>query len=90
MNAAGLLAAQRVVPVVVIDDADDAVPLAKTLLSSGLDAIEVTLRTDAGLESIERIATEVPGMLVGAGSVRRAAQNAAVKSAGAGVAVSPG
>lgn len=90
MNAADLLAAQRVVPVVVIDNVDDAVPLAKSLLASGLDAIEVTLRTDAGLQAIERIATEVPGMLVGAGSVRRAAQVAAVKSAGAVFAVSPG
>ena len=90
MNAADLLAAQRVVPVVVIDDADDSVPLAKTLLSSGLDAIEVTLRTAAGLDAIERIATQVPGMLVGAGSVRRAAQIAEVKSAGAVFAVSPG
>lgn len=90
MNAADLLAAQRVVPVVVIDDAKDAVPLAETLLASGLDAIEVTLRTDAGLDAIERIAKEVPGMLVGAGSVRRAAQLAEVKSAGAVFAVSPG
>jgi hypothetical protein len=83
MNAADLLAGQRVVPVVVIDSAEDAVPLAKTLLENGLDAIEVTLRTDAGLGAIERIASEVPGMLVGAGSVRRALQVAAVKSAGA-------
>jgi len=90
MNAADLLATQRVVPVVVIEDADDAVPLAKTLLASGLDAIEVTLRTDAGIDAIEQIANEVPGMLVGAGSVRRAAQIAAVKSAGALFAVSPG
>ena len=90
MNAADLLAAQRVVPVVVIDDVDDAVALASTLLSNGLDAIEVTLRTDAGLDAIERIAAQVPGMLVGAGSVRRAAQIAEVKSAGAVFAVSPG
>ena len=90
MNAADLLAAQRVVPVVVIDDVDDAVALASTLLSNGLHAIEVTLRTDAGLDAIERIAAQVPGMLVGAGSVRRAAQIAEVKSAGAVFAVSPG
>jgi len=90
MNAAELLAGQRIVPVVVIDDAEDAVPLAKTLLENGLAAIEVTLRTEAGLEAIERVASEVPGMLVGAGSVRRAAQVAAVKSAGAAFAVSPG
>jgi 2-dehydro-3-deoxyphosphogluconate aldolase/(4S)-4-hydroxy-2-oxoglutarate aldolase len=90
VNAADLLARQRVVPVVVIDNADDAVPLAKTLLASGLDAIEVTLRTGAGLEAIERIASEVPDMLVGAGSIRRAAQVAEVKAAGALFAVSPG
>ena len=90
MNAAGLLAKQRVVPVVVIEDADDAVPLAKTLLAAGLDAVEVTLRTEAGIDAIERIANEVPGMLVGAGSVRRAEQMQSVKSAGATFAVSPG
>ena len=90
MNAAELLAGQRVVPVVVIDDVEDAVPLAKALLENGLAAIEVTLRTEAGLGAIERIASQVPGMLVGAGSVRRAAQVAAVKSAGAAFAVSPG
>jgi len=52
MNAAELLAAQRIVPVVVIDDASHAVPLAETLLENGLHAIEVTLRTAA---------TTVPG-----------------------------
>lgn len=90
MNAADALAAYRVVPVVVIDDAVDAVPLAKTLAAAGLNAIEVTLRTMAGLEAIERIANDVPDMLVGAGSVRRAAQIAEVRSAGAAFAVSPG
>ena len=90
MNAAGLLAAQRIVPVVVIDDADDAVPLATALLENGLGAIEVTLRTAAGLDAIDRIAKDVPGMLVGAGSVRRAAQVAEVKAAGAQFAVCPG
>jgi 2-dehydro-3-deoxyphosphogluconate aldolase/(4S)-4-hydroxy-2-oxoglutarate aldolase len=90
MNAAGLLAGQHVVPVVVIDCAGDAVPLARTLLAAGLTAIEVTLRTEAGLAAIERIAKEVPGMLVGAGSVRRATQIKDVTSAGAMFAVSPG
>ena len=90
MNAAELLAGQRVVPVVVIDEIDDAVPLASALLGAGLAAIEVTLRTEAALGAIERIAAEVTGMLVGAGSVRRAAQVAQVRSAGAAFAVSPG
>lgn len=90
MNAADLLAAQRIVPVVVIEDAADAIPLATALRDNGLGAIEVTLRTAAGLEAIERIAKDVPGMLVGAGSVRRAAQVAEVKAAGAQFAVCPG
>ena len=90
MNAGDLLAAQRIVPVVVIDDATDAIPLATALRDNGLGAIEVTLRTAAGLDAIERIAKDVPGMLVGAGSVRRAAQVAEVKSAGAQFAVCPG
>lgn len=90
MNAADLLSGQRVVPVVVIEDASDAVPLARTLLSAGLGAIEVTLRTEEGLEAIERIANQVPDMLLGAGSVRRAGQIGEVKSAGARFAVSPG
>lgn len=90
MNAAELLTAQCIVPVVVVEDVDDAVPLATELLENGLAAIEVTLRTAAGLDAIERIARDVPGMLVGAGSVRRAAQVADVKSAGARFAVCPG
>ena len=90
MNAADLLAGQHIVPVVVIDDADDAVPLATALIENGLGAVEVTLRTAAGLEAIERIAKEVPGMLVGAGSVRRAQQVAQVRAAGAAFAVCPG
>lgn len=90
MNAAELLQPFRVVPVVVIDDAGVAVTLAKTLLDAGLGAIEVTLRTEHGLTAIERIANEVPDMLVGAGSVRRASQVADVVSAGARFAVSPG
>ena len=90
MNAADLLKPYRVVPVVVIDDASAAVPLANTLLESGLGAIEVTLRTEQGLVAIERIASEVPDMLVGAGSVRLASQVADVVSAGARFLVSPG
>ena len=51
----------RVLPVVVIDRAEDAVPLARALLDSGIATIEITLRTPAGLEAIRRIAAEVPG-----------------------------
>ena len=90
MNAAGLLRGIRVVPVVVIDDAEQAVPLAQTLLDAGLRAIEVTLRTPAGLEAIRRIAAEVPDMIVGAGSVRHAGQVDDVVSAGGRFGVCPG
>lgn len=90
MNAEDILRPHRVVPVVVIDDAAIAVPLAETLLVSGLGAIEVTLRTEQGLAAMEQIASDVPDMLVGAGSVRRASQVADVVDAGARFVVSPG
>ena len=90
MSAAELLRGIRVVPVVVIDDADKAVTLASTLLDAGLRAIEVTLRTPAGLEAIRRIAAEVPDMIVGAGSVRQAAQVGDIVNAGARFGVCPG
>lgn len=90
MNAAELLRGHRVVPVVVIDDAQKAVTLAKTLLDAGLHAIEVTLRTPAALDAIRRIAREVPELVVGAGSVRHAAQVAEIVGAGARFGVCPG
>lgn len=90
MNASELLRDCRVVPVVVIDDLETAVPLAETLLSAGLAAIEVTLRTPAGLAAIEAIAKAVPDMIVGAGSVRNTSQIKAVHNAGAKFAVCPG
>lgn len=90
MNAAELLHGIRVVPVVVIDDADKAVPLAKSLLDAGLNAIEVTLRTAAGLDAIRSIAADVPDMIVGAGSVRHVAQVGEIVGAGARFGVCPG
>ena len=90
MDASKLLAGANVVPVVVIDDAEKAVPLAECLLEAGLDVIEVTLRTAAGTEAIERIAAGVPGAIVGAGSIRTVDQLEAVQKAGAKFGVSPG
>ena len=90
MNALELLAGIRVVPVVVIEDSETAVPLARTLLDAGLRAIEVTLRTDEGVASICKIASQVPDILVGAGSLRTPAQVEAVREAGAAFGVSPG
>ncbi len=90
MDATNLLSEFRVIPVVVLDDADDAVPLAKTLLDSGIGVMEITLRTVDGLKSIERVARDVPEMIVGAGSVRTVEHFADVSAAGAKFAVSPG
>ncbi|MFI2455571.1 bifunctional 4-hydroxy-2-oxoglutarate aldolase/2-dehydro-3-deoxy-phosphogluconate aldolase [Streptomyces sp. NPDC019539] len=79
-----------VVPVVVLDDAADAVPLARALVSGGLPAIEVTLRTPAALDAIRAIAEEVPGAVVGAGTVITPEAVADAAAAGARFLVSPG
>ena len=89
-SADQLLQGIRVVPVVVIDDVDTAVPLAETLLASDLRAIEVTLRTPAAVEAIAAICRQVPDLLVGAGSLRNATQVNEVVDAGARFGVSPG
>ncbi|MFF8956246.1 bifunctional 4-hydroxy-2-oxoglutarate aldolase/2-dehydro-3-deoxy-phosphogluconate aldolase [Streptomyces sp. NPDC014894] len=79
-----------VVPVVVIEDAKDAVPLARALVAGGLPAIEVTLRTPAALDAIRAIAAEVPDAVVGAGTVISEANVEAAAEAGARFLVSPG
>jgi 2-dehydro-3-deoxyphosphogluconate aldolase / (4S)-4-hydroxy-2-oxoglutarate aldolase len=79
-----------VIPVVVVDDLEDAVPLAEALVRGGLPAIEVTLRTGAALAAIERIAAEVEGAVVGAGTVTTDRQIVDALSAGARFLVSPG
>ncbi|MEJ8570130.1 bifunctional 4-hydroxy-2-oxoglutarate aldolase/2-dehydro-3-deoxy-phosphogluconate aldolase [Microbaculum marinum] len=84
------LAAAGIVPVVTITDADAAVALAGTLVDAGLPVIEITLRTEAALEAIRRIAAEVPGAVVGAGTIRRPADIEASLEAGARFLVSPG
>jgi 2-dehydro-3-deoxyphosphogluconate aldolase / (4S)-4-hydroxy-2-oxoglutarate aldolase len=82
--------AAPVVPVVVIDNPDHAVPLANALLIGGITVIEVTLRSDAALKSIERIAWEVPQIQIAVGTVTNAEQLQAAASAGARIAISPG
>lgn len=80
----------RVVPVIVITKAAQAVPLAEALLEGGIDAMEITLRHAAGLAAIEAVAKGVPAMQVGAGTVTVAGDMARVKEAGARFALSPG
>lgn len=89
MTVEELVALAPVVPVVVIEDVEDAVPLAEALVRGGLPAIEVTLRTDAALAAIERIA-DVDGAVVGAGTVTTPRQVEQALAAGARFLVSPG
>ncbi|WP_132876520.1 bifunctional 4-hydroxy-2-oxoglutarate aldolase/2-dehydro-3-deoxy-phosphogluconate aldolase [Tamaricihabitans halophyticus] len=89
-TAAELLEVSPVVPVVVLDDVDHAVPVARALAAGGVRIIEITLRTPVALEAIARVRAEVPETLVGAGTVtapRHAEQSAA---AGAQFLVTPG
>ena len=82
---ASILACAPVMPVVTLDAADDAVPMACALAAGGIGAIEVTLRTAAGLDAIRAIATAgLPGVVVGAGTVLDARQVEAAHAAGAG------
>jgi 2-dehydro-3-deoxyphosphogluconate aldolase / (4S)-4-hydroxy-2-oxoglutarate aldolase len=79
-----------VIPVVVVHDAADAVPIAEALVRGGLPVIELTLRTPAALPAIERIAAEVPDILIGAGTIVDSGQPKQAAAAGAQFLVSPG
>ena len=79
-----------VIPVIVLTDVNQAVPLARALVAGGIRMLEVTLRTPVALACIEAIAREVPEAVVGAGTVRTAADAQAAAMAGARFAVSPG
>lgn len=79
-----------VIPVIVLEDVRHAVPLARALVAGGIRMLEVTLRTASALACIEAIARDVPDAVVGAGTVRSAADARAAAQAGARFAVSPG
>ena len=79
-----------VIPVIVLSDVSQAVPLARALVAGGIRMLEVTLRTPQALACIEAIAREVPEAVIGAGTVRSAADVQACTMAGARFAVSPG
>ncbi len=89
LEAARICKLAPVVPVLVIEDLAHAAPLARALVAGGLPALEVTLRTPAALEAI-RIMAEVPGGVVGAGTLLTPADVKAAKAAGAKFGVSPG
>lgn len=79
-----------IIAVLVIDNADDAIPLAEALLKGGVTAMELTLRTPAGIPSMRKICAEIPEMIAGAGTVLSPDQLREVRDAGASFAVSPG
>jgi 2-dehydro-3-deoxyphosphogluconate aldolase/(4S)-4-hydroxy-2-oxoglutarate aldolase len=85
-----LLALVPVVPVVVLDDLDHAVPVARALVAGGLPVIELTLRTPVALDAIAAIAADVPDILVGAGTITSPELVSRAVEAGAQFLVSPG
>ena len=90
MNVSETIQKMGVVPVVVLNDAKDAAPLAKALVEGGLPCAEVTFRTEAAEESIRIMASEFPEMFVGAGTVLTIDQVDRAVAAGAKFIVSPG
>lgn len=90
LSALEVLQTGPVVPVMVIEDADHAVPLANALVAGGVRVLEITLRSDAALESIKRISNEVPDAIVGAGTVATKEDLRKTVDVGAVFAISPG
>ena len=89
-SESSLLSRVPVVPVVVVDDPAHAVPVARALVAGGLPVIELTLRTPVALDAIRAIASEVPEILVGAGTIVTPGQAKEALDAGAQFLVSPG
>lgn len=85
-----ILGQNRIIPIIVIDKVEHAIPLAETLLKSGFKVLEITLRTACALAAIEKINTVFPEAIVGAGTIVEAKQFSQIKAAGAKFAVSPG
>ena len=85
-----LLTAHPIVPVVVIERIEDAVPLAEALVAGGLPVLEVTLRTDAAIPGIKQIIKHVPEAIVGSGTVNNASQFSVSEEIGCQFIVSPG
>ena len=88
--ARNLLASAPVIPVITIDRASDAVPLARALVKGGLRVIEITLRTDAAIEAAAAIIAEVPDAIVGIGTVLSPDDLSRAGRVGAAFAISPG
>ncbi|MES2101000.1 MAG: bifunctional 4-hydroxy-2-oxoglutarate aldolase/2-dehydro-3-deoxy-phosphogluconate aldolase [Pseudomonadota bacterium] len=89
-NTLELVSHGPVIPVIVINKLEDAVPMAQALVDGGVRVLEVTLRTSIALQCMAAIARAVPEAILGAGTVRSAADAQAAKDAGCTFAVSPG
>jgi 2-dehydro-3-deoxyphosphogluconate aldolase/(4S)-4-hydroxy-2-oxoglutarate aldolase len=89
MSLLNIMRSARVIPVIAIDDPEHAVPLARALVAGGICVLEVTLRTAHGLAAIRAMA-EVPGAIVGVGTLTQASEFTAARDAGAVFGVSPG
>ena len=89
-NTLSLAAHGPVIPVIVIQRLEDAVPLAEALVAGGVRVLEVTLRTPVALKAMEAMARAVPGAIVGAGTLRTVADVKAARDAGCQFGVSPG
>lgn len=90
MDIAAVAALAPVIPVLTIEKAADAVPLARALVKGGLPVLEITLRTQAAIDALKAIAADVPDAIVGAGTVLNEAQLDQAQRAGARFGVSPG
>ena len=90
MNAKDIMSVSPIVPVIAIDDEKDALGLAKALVEGGVNVMEITLRTQAGLKAVELISKEMPAMNVGTGTVCNEEDIILSKNAGAKFVFSPG
>ena len=90
MNVLERIGMAGLVPVVVLENADDAIPAAGALSDGGLDIMEITMRTKAAIDSIKKVKEKFPDMLIGAGTVRSIEQASAAVEAGAEFIVTPG
>ena len=81
---------KNIMPVIVINDTTQAVPLAKALIAGGIHCLEITLRTPQGIEAIKAISEQVPEAIVGAGTITSSDQIKEVKKAGGQFIISPG
>ncbi|RXJ69632.1 keto-deoxy-phosphogluconate aldolase [Halarcobacter ebronensis] len=90
MNARYIMEISPIVPVIALEDEKDALPLAKALQKGGVNIMEITLRTPAGLKAIEIVSKELPSMNVGAGTVCNEEDLKKAKKAGAKFVFSPG